>query len=119
MEERGWSNQHNRTVGEKPASAASSAAPVLITAPAPVLAAVSKLAPVMAIDGRHRADGGGDRTDDHHRIVVGDRGDGGGRLDAGGGDCTGGKEILGADPSLGAAGTNVLAARTTLLPEET
>jgi len=91
---------------------------VLITAPAPVLAAVSKLAYVLATDGSHRADGGGDRTDGHHRVVIGDRGDGGGRPVAGGGECTGGREILGADPSLGAAGTSVLAARTTLVREE-
>jgi len=119
IEGRGWSKKHNRTVGEMPASPASPAAPVLITAPAAVLAAVSKLASVLATDGRHRADGGGDRTAGHHRVVIGDRGDGGGRLVAGGGERTGGREILGTDPSLGAAGNNVLAARTTLVREET
>jgi len=91
----------------------------LIKAPAPVLAAVSKLASVLATDGRHRADGGGDRTDGHHRVVICDRGDGGGRRVAGGGDRTGGREILGANPSLRAAGANVLAARNTLIREET
>jgi len=92
---------------------------VLIAAPAPVLAADIKLAPVLVTDGRNRAGGGGDRTVDYHLVVVGDRGDGSGRLGAGGGDRSGGREIMAADPSVRAAGTHMLAAPTAFLREDT
>jgi len=90
---------------------------VSIAAPASVLAAASMMALVLAADGSHRVGGGEDHADGYHCVFTGTVGTAG-VAELAAATTALAIETLGADPSLGAVGTNLSAERRAFLPEE-